>query len=69
MPLYAICPFFLYEKGKIIACELKPKYFPNQEQKKNWLSDYCCSFDYQYCAHARKLFIKYNMQEILKKNR
>ena len=63
MPTYAVCPFFLYEKGKTICCELKPKHFRDRNMKKNWLADYCCTFDYQYCAHARKLFIKYNMAE------
>lgn len=61
MPQYAICPFFLYEKGRTIACELKPKHFRERALKKNWLTDYCCSFDYQYCAHAQKLFLKYDM--------
>lgn len=67
MPLYAICPFFLYEKGKTIGCELKTKYFAERREKKNWMSEYCCSFDYKYCAHAQKLFIKYNMADICDK--
>ena len=61
--MYAICPFYLYEKGRTISCELKAKRFYDRKQKKNWLESYCCSFDYKYCAHAQKLLLKYDMIE------
>ncbi|MBQ7900737.1 MAG: hypothetical protein IJ365_02080 [Clostridia bacterium] len=60
MPLYAICPFFLYEKKTVIGCELKTLKFSTYDAKKQWMINQCCCFDYAYCIHAEKLFRKYN---------
>ena len=64
MPLYAICPFFLYEKAKMIGCELKPLRFAENDLKKQWMENRCCSFDYKYCAHAQKLFSLYELKRL-----
>ena len=63
MPLYAICPFFMYEKKNKIGCEMKIMNFPTDNDKKIWLENLCCKFDYKYCANAQALLKKYQQQE------
>ena len=65
MPFYAICPFFKYEKKNKLGCEMKIIDFPTHEDKKIWMENLCCSFDYKYCVSARQLLKKYEQgQEI-----
>ena len=63
MPLYAICPFFMYDKSDVIGCEMKKMIFPTSEDKKIWMENLCCSFDYKYCVSARQLMQKYEQQQ------
>ena len=59
MPLYAVCPYFQYEKRYIVGCELKPLVFSTYADKKTWMMNQCCSFDYVHCASAKKLSRRY----------
>lgn len=63
MPLYVICPFFLYEKKTTLGCEFKQLRFPTYGDKKTWMMNNCCTFDYEYCAFAKMLTDKYYSQE------
>lgn len=64
MPLYAICPFFLYEKSKTVGCEYKTLNFSTSEDRRLWMLNHCCSWDYGECNAASKLLKKY--EEIYK---
>lgn len=59
MPLYAICPFFMYEKLKKIGCELKTLNFSTPDDRRLWMLNHCCSWDYECCGNAIKLLKKY----------
>lgn len=59
MPFYAVCPYFKYEKKKMVGCEYNNIVFPEYEDKAVWMTNLCCSFDYKYCAHAKELEKKY----------
>lgn len=59
MPLYAICPYFMYDKKKQIGCELKNISFPTAADKNAWMNNLCCTFDYNHCAQAIQLNQKY----------
>lgn len=59
MPFYAICPFFKYEKNDTIGCEMKKMIFPTKDDKKIWMENLCCKFDYKYCANAQQLLKQY----------
>ena len=59
MPFYAVCPYFQYEKKKLIGCEFKNMSFPTYDDKAIWMSNLCCTFDYENCANAQKLNRKY----------
>ena len=60
MPFYAICPYFLYEKKTVIGCEHRVISFSTYGDKKTWMLNKCCTFDYKYCAYSQILTEKYN---------
>ena len=59
MPIYAICPFFIYEKAKQIKCEAYLFNFPNHQHKRKLTKKFCESFNYEKCKHAQILLKKY----------
>lgn len=59
MPLYAICPFFKYEKSKTVGCEHRTIKFSTPEEKRLWMLNHCCSWDYECCNSAAVLLEKY----------
>ncbi len=59
MPLYVICPFYMYDKTTTLGCEYKTMKFPTYKDKKAFMMNQCCTFDYEYCAYAMELMKKY----------
>ena len=60
MPLYAICPYFMYDKKTVIGCEFKNISFSTSKDKRIWMRNLCCTFDYNHCANAIELNRKYD---------
>ena len=59
MPLYALCPFFLYEKKTMFACESGKMRFPSYERKKRCMETLCCSWQYEECKHYKQKMKEY----------
>ncbi len=69
MPLYAICPFFKYEKSKTIGCEYKTINFSTASDRRLWMLNHCCSWDYECCMNASKLMEQYEKKYKSQKNK
>ena len=54
MPLYALCPFFLYEKKNKFGCEAQVMQFSTSADKRAFMRTWCCSWDYSMCEIAKK---------------
>lgn len=65
MPLYAICPFFEWEKHNPprFKCELKMMKFSTNADKSTYMNMRCCSWDYEECENAKKLLKKWGVTD------
>lgn len=59
MPIYAICPFFKYEKSKLISCEAGLMKFPSYRHMRTVSAIFCESFNYENCKRAQRLMKQY----------
>lgn len=59
MPLYALCPFFLYETKKSMRCESGLMNFPSYKHKKRLMEKLCCRWDFENCKRYQQLMKKY----------
>ena len=49
----------MYDKTTTLGCEYKTMKFPTYKDKKAFMMNQCCTFDYEYCAYAMELMKKY----------
>lgn len=56
MPLYALCPFFLYEKKNKFGCETQVMQFPTSADKRKFMRTFCCARNYTDCKYTKRLY-------------
>lgn len=59
MPMYALCPFFLYEKSQKIGCEAGMMTFPSHRHKKKAMIRFCCAWNFENCKRYQRTMKKY----------
>lgn len=60
MALYAICPFYEYEKCGTLHCEKQNIKFPCRSDRNMWIKMHCGSWDFKFCKFYTELMKKYD---------
>lgn len=66
MEAYTKCPFYICEYKRSITCEgfedgmeSNMNKFKTEEEKSNFVKQYCCSMNYEKCKLCRMIMEKY----------
>ncbi len=59
MSVHAVCPFYHYEKDKILACECGVMRLASNKAKRDIKNRFCCTFEYGKCKRAKRLLKVY----------